>query len=226
MKLPSTERSTTTPGHLKRTIAAVGENHLRCTRRKHVCLLWVWISSMCSCSLLCCLCRKTSLTSNIPWNCHRILKSPVISSEIQPSVWSIAAHFRTPGQSAWIFRLCPFPSKQFFIFFILLIKRLQSIYLLRVSREEIRFWHISKLSLTGLICVYSETLMRVHDLDATVKMLLYTDETYTNPIVASPVIELGEKVSKCCDWLNQMCFFSLKLISFFCFFLHRCTWRW
>lgn len=36
--------------------------------------------------------------------------------------------------------------------------------------------------------------MRVDDLDATVKMLLYTDETYTNAIVSSPVIELREKV--------------------------------
>lgn len=41
----------------------------------------------------------------------------------------------------------------------------------------------------------SETLMRVHDLDATVKMLLYTDETYTNAIVSAPVIELRQKAS-------------------------------
>lgn len=37
--------------------------------------------------------------------------------------------------------------------------------------------------------------MRVDDLDATVKMLLYTDETYSNAIVSAPVIELREMVS-------------------------------
>lgn len=58
-------------------------------------------------------CRKISLTLNIHWNCHRTLKSSIISSEIQASAWSIAALFRTPGRSAWIFRLYPFPSKSF-----------------------------------------------------------------------------------------------------------------
>lgn len=68
--------------------------------------------------------------------------------------------------------------------FLFLVEHLQSTYLL------------AKLfTLSCRVCLYSETLMRVDDLDATVKMLLYTDETYTSAIVSAPVIELREKVS-------------------------------
>lgn len=130
--------------------------------------------------------RKISLTSCIHWNCHRTLKSLVTSSEIHPSAWSIAARSRTPGQSAWIWSLCPSPSKE---------QGWQSSYLHRADLQEIWSQALSSCILTWhVFCVNSETLMRVDDLDATVKMLLYTDETYTNAIVSSPVIELREKV--------------------------------
>lgn len=114
-------RSTTTPGHPRRTTAAAGANHSRCKRgigakRVSACcartflynLVYIYIFSILSRP-----CRKISLTLNIHWNCHRTLKSSIISSEIQPSAWSIAALFLTPGRSAWIFRLYPFPSKSF-----------------------------------------------------------------------------------------------------------------
>lgn len=42
--------------------------------------------------------------------------------------------------------------------------------------------------------------MRVEELDATIRMMLYTDHTYANPYTSAPTIELRDKVS----WFVQM----------------------
>lgn len=41
----------------------------------------------------------------------------------------------------------------------------------------------------------SETVMHANELDVTIQMKLYADQTYTKAFTTAPTIELGEKVS-------------------------------
>lgn len=43
---------------------------------------------------------------------------------------------------------------------------------------------------------FSETVMRVDELDATIQMMLYTDHTYTKVYSSAPTIELRNKVGQ------------------------------
>ncbi|XP_070687464.1 zona pellucida glycoprotein d [Pempheris klunzingeri] len=55
--------------------------------------------------------------------------------------------------------------------------------------------YIRRVSLPFPVIPFStETVMRVDDLDATIQMLLYTDESYTNAYTSAPAIELRDKV--------------------------------
>ncbi len=42
----------------------------------------------------------------------------------------------------------------------------------------------------------SETVMRAHELDATIQMMLYTDGSYTKAYSSAPTIELRDKVGQ------------------------------